>query len=108
MNIRRQPIRFVERPNPHEADRIARTRIVAPERHPAHSAANDLLAFATVARRVDTLNLACQMLQATRLNHRVQSKRGSGLPLAPSAVTAVNEQGNSAHAITNRAASAPP
>jgi hypothetical protein len=58
MDVRRQTVRFIERADANEADSVAGSSIVAPNCDAAPRTARDLLALATVGRRVDDLDFS--------------------------------------------------
>src|SRR5262249_21464421 len=103
---RRQAIRFIERTHTNEADSVAGSSVVAPNSDAALRTAENLLALATVGRCVDDLNFSLEHLHTIRFNQRVQGKRCARLPLAPTAVAAMDEQRSCRHAIAHETASA--
>src|SRR3546814_1255823 len=80
--------------------------VIAPQRDAADAAARDLLPLAAVRRRQDGLGRALQGDDAIGLDHRVERESGTGLALAPAAMTAMDEQGAAGHAVTHGAAGA--
>src|SRR5215467_9020010 len=106
MDVRRQAIRFIERTHTNEADSVAGSSVVAPNSDAALRTAGNLLALATVGRCVDDLNFSLEHLHTIRFNQRVQGKRCARLPLAPTAVTAMDEQRSCRHAIAHETAGA--
>jgi len=91
MNIRRQAVGVIERADPDETDRLAGSRVVAPQSNPAHATANDQLALSAVAGSVDALQVAGQVFQAAGLDQRIECKCSTRLPLAPTTVAAVHK-----------------
>src|SRR5258707_9285373 len=106
MNVRRLYIGFVERSQADEDDAIAGAGIVARQRHEALRATRDALAFAAVGWCIDHLAPAGQELNTIRFDHCIQHKGTAGFPLAPTAVTAMNEERFAGYAVTNVAAAA--
>jgi hypothetical protein len=92
MDIRRKVGRIVKRTNPDEADDLARLGVVAPQCDPTLGAAGDLLTFATVRRRVNDLYISLEQLHAIGFHERVEREGGSGFPLAPATVAAMDDQ----------------
>src|SRR6478735_10769206 len=91
MDVRRQPVGLVESADAHEADRIAASAIVAPQRDAALRTTADALALAAVRRRIDDFDAALQQLHSIAFQQRIQRERGAGLALAPAAVTTMHE-----------------
>ena len=106
MDVRRQTVRFIKRPDANEADSITGSGLVAPNCDPAPRAAGDLLTLATVGRRVDDLNFSLEQLHTISFNQCVQGKGCSGFSLAPAAMTAMDEQRPRRHAIAHETARA--
>ena len=103
-----QVIWRVKRADANESDDGARTRIVAPYRHPAFWAACDLLPLPAVRGRVDDLRLRTQMNYVICFDHGIQCERRTALPLAPTTMTAMDEQRWLNHTIADHAAIAAP
>src|SRR5205823_5470132 len=82
----------IERAHSHEAQGIARTGVVAPERDVAIWTAGDPLALAARARRHHEHRTALEEPHALGLDDGVERKGGAALALAPPAVTAVHDQ----------------
>jgi hypothetical protein len=106
VDIRRQTIRFVEGTDPHEANGIAAATVIAPDGDATPRTAGDYLTFAAVGWRVDAFHLSREQLDAIGLDERVQRERRACFALAPSAMTAMNEQGFRSHAVPQVPASA--
>src|SRR5579863_4259553 len=104
MDVGREAIRFVQGAHAHEAQLLPCPGVGAEERHPAHGAAGNLLALATVARRVDEVGRPLYALHAVGLDQDIEHERGAGLALAPAAVTAVHDEGRAQQAVTHGAA----
>src|SRR5690349_8858811 len=100
----RKPVRVVEGPDAHEAHAVPAAAVVAPHGDAALRAAPDLLSLPALARRGHHLRLARQDLHALGLDHRVQRKRGTGLPLAPAAMATVHEERRGGHPVAHETA----
>jgi hypothetical protein len=106
VDVGRQAVGFVERTDANEADSVAGSSVVAPNSNAATRTAGDLLALATVGRGVDDLNFSLEYLHTIGFNQRVQGKGCAGLPLAPTAMAAMDEQRPCRHAIAHETTSA--
>src|SRR6185312_1708245 len=103
VDVGRETIGIVQRAHAHEADRVAGTAVVTPQRDAAVRAAGDLLASAAVGRRRHPFGFAGQQEHPFRLDHRVERERAAGFALAPAAMAAVHEQRRGGQAIAHRA-----
>jgi hypothetical protein len=106
VDVRRQAVRFIERTDANEVDSVAGSSVVAPNRDATPRTAGDFLALATISWCVDNLNFSLEYLHTIGFNQRVQGKRCAGLPLARTAVAAMDEQRPCGHAIAHETASA--
>src|SRR5262245_21965366 len=82
-------------------------RVVAPNRDMAGRAAGNLLTLATRRRRHDDFGLIGSVHDTIGLIERVQSMRGSGLALAPTAMAGMDNQWRSNQKISDLPAGAP-
>src|SRR6267378_3452771 len=106
VDIGRQAIRLIERPDADEAHDIPAAAVVAPQGDTASRAAGDLLSLSAVRGGVHHLRLALQQNHAIGLDHRVQREGRPALALAPAAMTAVNEHRLAGHPVAHRTAGA--
>jgi hypothetical protein len=91
VDVGRKILGFIERSDTQEANGLAGSGIVAPQGNFAYRAPGDPLTLAALGRRVDDGDVALQQLQSIRFDHGIECKRATGLSLAPTAVTAMNE-----------------
>jgi hypothetical protein len=91
VDVWRETVRFIERTDTNEADSVAGSSIVAPDCDATPRTAGNLLALATVRWCIDDFNFSLEQLHTIGLNQRVQGKGCAGLPLAPTAVAAMDE-----------------
>src|SRR6267378_181100 len=106
VDIGRQAIRLIERPNADEAHDIAPAAVVAPQGDTASRAAGDLLSLSAVRGSVHHLRLALQQDHAVGFNHGVQREGRPGFTLAPAAMTTVNEHRLAGHPVAHCTAGA--
>jgi hypothetical protein len=92
VDVGRTEIRVVQRANAHEPDGGTGLRVVAPNRDPTGGAAGDLLAPAACRRRHDDFGLTSGVHDTIGFIKSVERMRGSGLALAPTAMTRMNDQ----------------
>src|SRR5205823_5347444 len=79
VDIGLKAIRLIERAYAHEAQRIPRAGVGAPEGHPARRAAGNLLALAAVARRHHELGTSLKEHHAIGLDNGVERKGSAAL-----------------------------
>jgi hypothetical protein len=106
VDVRSQAIRVVQGPDSYKMNAFAHARIVAPQGDPAYWTSVDLLALPTLRWGVDDLHAPAQELDSVCFDQGIQDKSRARLPLAPPAVTAVNEKGRGGQVVSNVAAGA--
>ena len=94
-------IRVVQSADTDEPDGGTGLRVVAPDRNAAGRAAGDLLTLAARRRRHDDFWLTGGVHDTIRLIERVESMRGSGLALAPTAMASMDNQWRSDQTISD-------
>ena len=82
---------LIERSDTKEANGVSGSEIVAPDGDFAYRAPGDPLTLAAVGRSVDDGHVALQQLHSIRFDQGIEYKRATGLSLAPTAVTTMNE-----------------
>ena len=101
MDVRWTEIRVVHSADTDEPDGGTGLRVVAPDRNPAGRAAGDLLTLAARRQRYDDFGLTGGVHDTIGLIERVESMRGPGLPLAPTAMASMNDQWRSNQTISD-------
>ena len=91
VDVGRKILGFIERSDTKEANGVSGSGIVAPEGNFAYRAPGDPLTLAAVGRSVDDGHVALQQLHSIRFDQGIEYKRATGLSLAPTAVTTMNE-----------------
>jgi YD repeat-containing protein len=102
VDVRWTEIRVVHSADTDEPDGGTGLRVVAPDRNPAGRAAGDLLTLAARRQRYDDFGLTGGVHDTIGLIERVESMRGPGLPLAPTAMASMNDQWRSNQTISGR------
>src|ERR1700704_5052393 len=101
VDVRRKPIRLIERADANKAQGIACSGVVAPEGDMALRTARYFLTLAAVRRRVHDFDFALQQAHSVSFDERIKRERRSGFSLTPAAMTTVNEHRLARHPITH-------
>src|SRR5579864_616343 len=101
VNVGRKAIGVVERADAHELQRVACTRVMAPQRDVTVGTADDPLAAPAVRRRVDAHECTVQHFHPIRFDQRVERERGPCFALAPAAMAAMDEEGIRHHPVAD-------
>ena len=101
VDVRRTEISVVHGADANEPDGGTGLRVVAPNCDPASRAASDLLAFAARRGRHDDFGLSGGVYDTIGFIESVERMRGSGLALAPAAMTGMNNQWRSDQTISD-------
>jgi hypothetical protein len=91
VDIRREAIRFIQRPDANEPNRVAATGVVTPQGDVAVRTTGDLLSFAAERGCIDNFDLTPEQLHPFGFDQRIQRIGGASLTLAPTAMTTMNE-----------------
>jgi len=106
VDVRRKPIRLVERADANKPQSIACSGVVAPKGDMAFRTASYFLTLAAVRRRVYDFDFSLQQAHSVSFDERIERERCSRFSLTPAAMTTVNEHRLARHPITHATAGA--
>ena len=106
MNVRRHVVRIIQRSHPQEVDRVFGGGVIAPQGDAAIRAARKFLSLSAGRWQGFGHRRAFGHLHPVRFDQGIDGKGRAGFPLAPSAMTAMHEEGARCGPVAHRPAGA--